>query len=120
MPELASKRAEFEAAILAITMLESHCCDLRVHSKFFMEELQQTRMTLSRVRIKVQAIAADLSACEYAQTRKEIAGRLRVVLDDVQLGQGNITYDNEMIMKVRQELGAVDEHTPKVLRILDA
>lgn len=119
VPQLSSKRAEYESVIAAVALLESTCSELRIQSKYFMQDLQQARMALSRIRIKVQAIASDLQACEYAQTRREISKRLKMVVEDIQRGHGRMSYDNNVVNDVMQSLRTVDNSTKHVLRILE-
>jgi hypothetical protein len=71
---------------------------------------------------KTEAIISELSECEYAKTRREIAGRLNSLVEgfsDVGNRQ-NITYGSNDMRLISEGMSILRGRTHRVLMIMDS
>lgn len=95
---------------------------LQRDSKIILDELLEASMMLSRMNMKVKYIASELADCGYARTRREIAEKLREIVEGFQVGSSNgrIAYDAHAVSNVVSELVSVEGRTRQVLAIMEA
>jgi hypothetical protein len=122
IPQLSRKRDDFSRTKRDTGKLADKCVDLRRGSKTILNELLEARKVLSGMIFKTEAIISELSECEYAETRREIAGRLNSLvqgLSDIGNRQ-NIAYDPRNIKLISQGMSILQGRTHRVLRIMDS
>lgn len=91
-------------------------------SQIILDELLEASMKLSRMNMKVKYIASKLADCGYARTRREIAEKLREIVEGFQVGSSNgrIAYDAHAVSSVVSKLVSVEGRSRQVLGIMEA
>ena len=93
---------------------------LRREAQDVLEDLRAARMSLMATRGKIKAIAAQLQECGYAESRRDIATKLRDTLSITE-GVGrrrNMTLGQADVEKAMGVLLNIDGNTPRVVQLL--
>lgn len=87
-----------------------------------LDELLQARIVLSTTKMKIEAIASQLSECGYARTRREIAGKLREIIEGIQTAGKSkaIQHDDGGITDALGKLTQIEGRTHTVLMIMSS
>ena len=122
IPELDQQRESFASTKSGVSALQDRCADLRGESQTILDELLQARIVLSTIKMKTEAIASQLSECGYARTRREIAGKLREIIEGIQTAGKSeaIQYDDSGITHALGKLTRIEGRTHTVLMIMNA
>lgn len=122
IPLLSRRRDDFSKTRQDTSKLEDKCGDLRRESRSIIDELLQARIILSGMVLKTEAIISELSECEYANTRREVAGRLNSLvegLSDIGIRR-NIIYDSRKMKLLSRGMSILQGRTHRVLSIMDS
>ena len=121
IPELDRKRSSYSQTLESARKLQDGCLKLRQDSQLILDELLQARAMLSRIKMKVELIASELSECGYVRTRREIGEKLREILTDFQsVGKSRaIKFNNKAVAQALGKLLQIEGRTQNVLMIMD-
>lgn len=121
IPELDRKRSSYSQTLESSRKLQDGCTKLRQDSQSILDELLQARAMLSRIKMKVELIASELSECGYVRTRREIGEKLRGILTDFQtVGKSRaIKFNNKGVAQALSRLLQIEGRTRNVLMIMD-
>ena len=123
LPQLRNRKSEYEASVACINLLKRRCSELQKESQQIMNELRRAQKTLSGITLKINDIAMQLQSCEFARTRREIAGKLHGIMTSIRsFGEAGaaITYDDSRIRHVKRGINGIENQSRRVLMILDA
>jgi len=119
MPLLKSKREDFKIALAYLDALKGRCAGLQQEAQEILRELLQARKMLGNIKFKLEKVASDLMACEYAKTRRNIASRLEDILNNV-TSRKSFQYDGPRMLGIQKGLRGIESRTSQVLLILDS
>jgi chromosome segregation ATPase len=121
IPSLDQERLSFEQTRQSVSTLEIRCSQLREDSHTILDELLQAQVVLSSIQMKTEQIAIELSECGYCNTRREIAGRLRDIVEGIQnAGKSRtIGYERNEVADALRKLNKIERRTNTVLMIME-
>jgi len=87
--------------------------DFRAEAKSVSRDLHNAIMGLSSIEESIRGMATELQDAGYAQSRREMAKRLRQLLTkmDSLNGTQNILLDQNVVKEAFDKLGEIDKHT---------
>jgi chromosome segregation ATPase len=112
------RRDELAAALRSVEALHKQTSILRTSVQDNIDFARQTKLALERTRLKLADIVQTLQDCQYEETRRLIAIRLREVLATIQAGSAKKAIEPEQLRKATQYLTDIDNKTVEVVRVL--
>jgi hypothetical protein len=114
------QKGELVEAIDLIEALQKQTSDFRSAVQQNIDYIRETKLSLGKTRLRLTDIVRKLHECQYEETRRCIASRLREVLFTVQAGQTRKTtaIEPKQVEKAMQYLADIDGRTVAVLNIL--
>lgn len=119
IPELDKKRTLYKETKDNISRLQGRGIDLQQESRAILNELLEANMMLSSMSLKVRSIASELADCGYFRTRREIAAKLRDILEGFQKDDTKNGIA-QAVASIVSKLVEVEGRTRKVLMIMQA
>lgn len=84
-----------------------------------LDRLLQAKMILSRILTELEAIKDQLEECQFAKTRRDIARKLREIVESMQFVSGNemLASDRQKVMEAMHALLKMNQKTEEVVEI---
>jgi len=116
------QRSQYVQAKQMSENIQANARKLRGEAQGTLVDLRSARIALSTIEEKIGEIATELHEIGYARSRRDMAKRLREVLNIIQrVGEKqHLKLDQKALDKTLAKLLRVDEQTPWLLQLLGA
>jgi hypothetical protein len=116
------RREELADAIRLVAGLNTQTSIFRNTVQDNVDYMRQTKLCLDRTRLKLMDIIRKLHECQYEETRRSIAVRLREVLTTIQTVPTKklVAIEPVQMSKAMKYLTDIDNRTGEVVKILTA
>jgi chromosome segregation ATPase len=117
---LDTSRHDHAEAIALLEKLQAQTSRFRANVQENLDQARNTKLYLNKTKLKLADIIQKLHECQYEETRRGIAARLREVLTMIQSGpsQKMTTSGPEKVRKAMEYLIEIDQRTVQVVDIL--
>lgn len=96
---------------------------MRAEAHVILGDLRAAMMMLDSTQSTLKKITTQLSECGFAGTRREIAGKLKVALQNLQCLQDDRRkqrIDSKSMDALLKELMTIEGQTPRIMSIVEA
>lgn len=116
------QRSQYVQAKQLSENIQKDARKLRDEAQTTLVDLRSARIALSTIEVKIGEIATELHEMGYARSRRQMAKRLREVLNIIQRvgGKQNFKLDQKALDQTLAKLLRLDEQTPWLLELLGA
>jgi hypothetical protein len=115
------KQSEYKNVQKMAKRIEIEALNLRKEAQGILSELRIARAALTSSETNLRSIARELEDVGYAESRREMATRLREVMNLIQgvRDMRNIHLEKPALDQAFGKLASIDLYTPRVLRIVE-